>query len=126
MAPVWPPSIDSTPLADGYSEGFPNNTTRSQPDAGPAKVRLSAGMRPARFSASWLFRTYADLQVFRAWVNNRTTGLAGGVRSFEWTHPITRQALRMRFVPAGEESLFSATPVGARAWRVDAQFEVMP
>lgn len=127
MARVWPPQFDSRPLADAYTQSRGNRLKRSQqPSAGPAKVRRMAGKRPDIITATWLFDDYAELSAFVDWIEDVSSGLAGGIYAFDWTHPLSKKILRCRIVPESEDILHTVKPFkGTLAWELPLKIEVL-
>lgn len=127
MAMAWPPALPRLVLADAYSESAGSRLSRHQPASGPALVRRKAGKRSDVTTGTLLFDSYAEAQAFKAWVEDAQSGLAGGVRAFEWAHPITARQYRMRIVPESDDVLFTIRPHGQTlAWAVTLTLEVLP
>lgn len=127
MAITWPPALPRLVLADAYAESTGSRLSRHQPASGPALVRRKAGRRSDTTTGTLLFDSYAEAEAFRAWVEDAQSGLAGGIRAFEWTHPITARPLRMRIVPESDDVLFTIRPHGQTlAWEVALTLEVLP
>ena len=110
MAMAWPPDLPRLVLAGNYSESAGSRLSRSQPASGPALVRRKAGKRSDVTTGTLLFDSYA-----------------GGIRAFDWTHPITSRQFRMRIVPESDDILFTIRPYGQTlAWEVSLTLEVLP
>lgn len=125
--PVWPPSFPRIPLAAGYAEGVANNIRRTQPSAGPAKVRLKAGTAPDVTTATLLFSGYAQYRDFWSWFNDRKNGLAKGAKCFDYTHPLSGETLTIRLAAASDDNFYAAAPFqGTTHWAVSLTMEVMP
>ena len=127
MAMAWPPDLPRLVLAGNYSESAGSRLSRSQPASGPALVRRKAGKRSDVTTGTLLFDSCAEAEAFGAWVNDVESGLAGGIRAFDWTHPITSRQFRMRIVPESDDILFTIRPYGQTlAWEVSLTLEVLP
>ena len=121
------PDLPRLVLAGNYSESVGSRLSRSQPASGPALVRRKAGKRSDVTTGTLLFDSYAEAEAFGAWVNDVESGLAGGIRAFDWTHPITSRQFRMRIVPESDDILFTIRPYGQTlAWEVSLTLEVLP
>lgn len=128
MARVWPPQFSSAPLYDAYAQSRGSRLRRSQnPGAGPAKVRRMAGKRPDIVIATWLFDDYTELEAFVDWIDDVSSGLAGGLYAFDWTHPLSKEILRCRIVPESEEILHTVKPYKTTlGWELPLKLEVLP
>lgn len=90
---VWPPTLPSYVLEQGYQENLPDNNIESSVEAGAAKVR-------PRFTAKFQKITCTvqmdptQSATFRDFFN--TTLLMGSL-PFDWVHPSTRQAVTFQF-----------------------------
>ena len=121
MAMAWPPDLPRLVLAGNYSESAGSRLS------GPSLVRRKAGKRSDVTTGTLLFDSYAEAEAFGAWVNDVESGLAGGIRAFDWTHPITSRQFRMRIVPESDDILFTIRPYGQTlAWEVSLTLEVLP
>lgn len=119
--PVWPPSLPTLPLSEGYEENIPDNTLRTSMGQGPAKVRPKGAPLPTAFSAGFLLTT-EQVATFQAFVED---GLRRGALRFEWAHPRTGAAIESRIVGDGKR-LYTVSHAGGQYWNVSAQFEVLP
>lgn len=122
MPIVWPPTLPVYPLADAYSEGLPNNQLRSQPSAGPAKVRPKGSPGPRPLRASFLLTSD---QVDTLYEFAETT-LGHGTLRFQWTHPRTGATIETRMVAAGDKLVDVAPVNGGLQWTADIVLEIMP
>ena len=126
--PIWPPQFPKIPLRGDYSRGVANNIVRSQPDAGPVKLRLSAGKKPHVESVSLLFRSSALYKDFESWFLDKRSGLAGGAMCFEWKDVMTGETVVARLAPRSDEAYFSVSPFEKTldAWIVSLSLEILP
>jgi hypothetical protein len=116
---VWPPSLPQTPLAS-YSETSGAIILRTQPDAGPAKMRRR-GKRPDTLSVQFDMST-AQVETLRSFLMDT---LMGTVR-FDFTHPRTLQVVEVRVVPQQDGQLFNLSYLLPEYWQVSLQMEVLP
>lgn len=125
---VWPPHLERVVLRTGYAESVGTQLERHQPQTGPALVRRRVGKRPDVTTGTLLFDRYDDFLAFCRWFEDVESGLAGGLYVVEWTHPITKKTLKIRFVPESEERAFTGQPHGstAFAWEVPVTLEILP
>ena len=125
---TWPTSLARIVLRAGYAESIGSQLKSSQPAVGPRIVRRMAGKYPDTVSATLFFDTYDDFIAFRTWFDDVETGLAGGLYVVEWTHPITKKVMNIRFVAEDEKKFGTAQPSGnaAFAWQLPVTLEVMP
>lgn len=120
--------IERVILREGYGESTGSRLVRHQPTQGPALVRRKAGKRPDLITATLLFASYEKYLAFRDWFEDVEAGLAGGLYTVSFPHPITGAELSVRFVPESEDAAFSAAPwsEAAFAWSLTVTLEVMP
>ena len=125
---AWPSMIERVILREGYRESVGNRLMRHQPAQGPSLVRRKAGKRPDLMAATLLFSNYNAYLAFRNWFEDVEDGLAGGLYTVSMLHPISGEELSVRFVPEGEETVFSVSPHNdaAFAWSINVTLEVMP
>lgn len=114
---VWPPGLPDDVLVEGYKEGLPKVTVRTQMDAGPPKVRRrqTAAVATLSFSLDLTREQVALLTEFHG------TTLRGGSLSFEWRHPRTRAVCQMRFIDPPDPR-----PLSGRHWVAACTVEVLP
>lgn len=126
--PIWPPEFPGIPLRGDYSRGVANNIMRSAPDAGPSKIRLSAGRKPATETVSLLFRSSEQYRAFENWFHDKKSGLAGGAMCFEWKDVMTGKAVVARLAPRSDDAFFSVSPYEKTidVWTVTLTLEIMP
>lgn len=94
--PVWPVSLPTWVLLDGYQESPPATRIRTEMDSGVPKMRnrYSASVRPVTFSTLLTASQVATFDTFYV------TTLAGGTLEFEWTNPRTTATVNFRFAAA--------------------------
>lgn len=92
--PIWPESLPTAPLAEGFQETWPDTTLRSQMDIGPAKTRprSTAGIGKLNIAYHLTAAQYAALKDFYR------IDLAGGSLRFDMTHPVTGSTVTCRFL----------------------------
>jgi hypothetical protein len=92
--PAWPSSLPQTVDQFTYAENFADVVERSEMDSGPAKIRrrFTSGIQPIQATVTVTIAQAATLQTFF----DDTT--RGGSLEFQWTHPRTGAAARMRFL----------------------------
>lgn len=115
--PSWPPTLPSSPLADGLRETLPATALRTEMDQGPAKLRRRTTAGAATLSVNYLVsRAQVDgLQEFF----NET--LAGGTLPFDFTHPVSGASVSCRF---RQPPAYAA--VNAQYFRAALELEVLP
>ena len=91
--PTWPSDLPQKPIQDGYQEGLADNTIRSKPDVGYAKVRRrsTAVNDPIKMQIVCTQAQWSSVKYFY-----RTT-LAASL-PFTWTHPSDGTTANFRFV----------------------------
>ncbi|GAB5390196.1 MAG: hypothetical protein Alpg2KO_31640 [Alphaproteobacteria bacterium] len=114
----FPPDLPA-PLANGFSEGWPQTTIRTEMETGPAKLRrrFTAAPEPltVRFRLNW-----PQLALLKAWHDET---LSGGVLAFVWAHPRTGEPAQFRFTaPPGNPRAVAR----GRFWEVELQLEKLP
>lgn len=90
--PSWPATLPP-PLAEGYERQLGTNQIRSQPDAGPAKVRRR-GTASVDVVAVSLLCTAAQRDAFEAFYRET---LKDGTLAFQWADPAGGGPRRYRF-----------------------------
>lgn len=125
---AWPAMIERVILREGYSESTGSRLVRHQPAQGPALVRRKAGKRPDMMAVTLFFATYEAYTAFRRWFEDVEEGLAGGLYTVAFPHPVSGAELSVRVVPESDEAAFTAVPWGesSKAWSVGVTLEVMP
>lgn len=126
--PIWPPEFPSIPLRGNYSRGIANDIMRSAPQAGPSKIRLSAGKKPALETVSLLFRSSAQYKAFENWFHDKHSGLAGGAMCFEWKDVMTGSTVVARLAPQSDDTFFSVSLFERTVdvWTVTLTLEILP
>lgn len=117
--PVWPISLPSKPLEDGFDETLPFEGVRSSIDGLPLVQRQQsqASTRPLSLTAQM---TNAQVDIFQAFF--RST-LGFGALRFDWTHPRTGATATFRFIPKQPPV---TTPQGYDTYRVSLSLQVLP
>lgn len=115
--PVWPVTLPSSPLVEGFRETPPETVLRSTMDQGPAKLRRRTTAGTGALSMTYMLtRTQVDtlMDFF-----NET--LAGGALGFDLTHPVSGASLTCRF-----RQMPAYAPVNSEFFRASIELEVMP
>lgn len=115
--PVWPATLPQYPLQEGFKETAPNTVTRTEMDAGPAKLRRRFTAAPRPFTLN-LDLTETQAETLDAFY---LTTLEGGSLSFDWLHPRTKQTATFRFLSPPDY-----TPSGGLYWTATVNLELMP
>lgn len=115
--PVWPITLPTAPLLDGFIETTPETIIRSEMDAGPAKVRnrTTAGVR--KFSMAFILDKIQTATFDSFYLND----LSGGTNSFDFEHPRTGETLSLRLT---KPPRYNAQ--NARYFRVSLEAESLP
>lgn len=97
--PAWPSTLPDFVLREGYEEGFKDLVVRTQMSTGAAKRRrrFSDGPEPYKFPIEF---TSDELDIFKEFYEDPTTGLAGGALSFTKPHPRTGATETWAFISA--------------------------
>jgi hypothetical protein len=90
---VWPTSLPSYVLEQGYQESLPDNNLESSVDAGQAKIRPRFTAQFQKFVCT-IQMDQGQSATFRDFFNNT---LNTGSLPFDWVHPNTRAAVTFRF-----------------------------
>lgn len=119
---TWPTTLPN-PTESGYSLRPESQTIRTDMEVGPARMRRITSARNDSIALSW-FMSNSQFTTFRAWFENGTTGLAGGVGWFTGM-PLKagdgiQTTLECRFTGPYE----ATTVPGGMAWTVSATVEV--
>ena len=114
---AWPSSLPDYVLQQGHSEALANVTSRSQMDAGPAKVRRRFTAGPRTVNAIVRLTT-AQTQTLDTFYE---TTLVGGSLAFDWVLPRTQALQSFRFTSPPEYR-----PVGPGIWDATLKLEAMP
>jgi hypothetical protein len=100
-----------------FQVSFGETVLRSDMEVGPAKVRRRNTKGIDKFSAS-IDLSVAEYTTFK---NFYTTSLNGGVLSFNFDHPITREETEFRFAETP-----NVRPLGGIEFRVTMVWEEVP
>lgn len=116
---AWPASLPQTPLLQGFSEGMPDTTLRTQMDAGPGKTRkrFSAGIKLFQFE---LILTADQAATFDTFFRTDT---ADGALPFDWKNPRTDVAVSFRMVTPPPPALVS---IDKDIYRLALSLEQLP
>lgn len=115
------PSTLPAPSVNGYGIAPGDATARTEMEVGEPRVRRRTSAPPEIYSFSWRF-TDAQMDTFRTWFTNTSTGAAHGAQWFNisladgYTGLATRVA---RFVGP-----WKSTALPGLNWDVAAQLEV--
>ena len=116
---IWPSTLYSCILKDGYQETLPENVLRSEVGHGPPKVRRRSSSNVRKFTMA-LFCTDAQLVTFDAFY---TTTTKSGSLQFGMFKP------RYKHDSISGQYRFAAQPMYANfnhGWRIALQLEEMP
>ncbi len=117
MAETWPSSLQQTLNAARFTYNFGETVLRSDLDVGPAKVRRRF-TRPVDKVSAQIYLDYSDWSTFYTFFN---TTLAGGSKTFNFTHPITNTLAEFRMTGPPR-----VTPVGGIVFQIDMEWELIP
>lgn len=118
MADVdWPSALPQRLNQSGFTNTLPDNTIRSNMDVGPDKVRRRDVSAPEPIQGAIVATAaeYSDLVTFY----NTTT--ASGSVAFNWTHPITGDAVEYLFTAPP-----SITAISGTHYTITLQMEIQP
>lgn len=117
MAETWPVSLQQILNEADFSYAIGDTTIRSDMDIGPAKVRRRSTRGVDTLSCS-INLTTAQYSTFYYFYD---TSLNGGVKTFNFVHPITGATNEFRFVaPPAFRYL------GASNWAATMSWEKLP
>lgn len=91
--PQWPTSLPQYVQENGFTEQIQDQTTETQMETGPAKIRRRFTKSLRRFQVS-MQMTATQVSVFE---NFWQTTCRGGSIPFDWLHPRTRVSATLRF-----------------------------
>lgn len=117
MAEIWPATLQDKLNEAGFSHTPGKVTERSEMDIGPAKLRRRFTKPVSRYSAT----IELERDLYNDLYNFYYTTLAGGVKTFDFDHPITGVPAEFRFL---EEPTIS--PLGGTYFRVQMTWEQIP
>lgn len=115
---AWPGGLPTYLLTDGYVQAFGDGRIRSQTDTGPGKVRRRSTAMPEPIVGAMLMTT-AQIATLRTFVQ---TTIFGGTVAFDFTDPITRATISVRFA----ERLPVITHRGGDIFHVMLELEKLP
>lgn len=116
---TWPLALPSAPTT-AFSEDFGINIVRTQPDAGPAKMRRRAN-RPRIMNCTFEMSNYEITQL-ESFVNTTLQGTA----RFGFTHPRTNAVVEVRLVPQQDGQLYTISYLNYDVYIVTMQMEILP
>lgn len=116
---VWPPGLPQKPNQQ-YSETSGVNVLRTQPDAGPAKMRRRSN-RVQTMQLSFDMTT-AQVGTLEAFVEDTLRGTA----RFGFVHPRTGATVEARVVPDSDGKFFDINYYVEGYWKVAITFEILP
>lgn len=114
---TWPSGLPQKPLVDGYQETLPNQTLRTEMDAGPAKTRRRTTAAVRSINAAYILTAteLASLETFYLQT------LSGGALSFLWPRPRGTGTWRCRFKKPP-----AIAAMNGRAFRAVLELEHLP
>ena len=115
---AWPVSLPALVLRQGFEEREPDNTVRTEMEAGLDKVRARYTSGDDDFQQT-LGMTSAQIDTFKTFY--RTT-LSYGTLSFTWVHPRTQAAKTFRFLKPPPRYVNE----GGDAWLARFALEIVP
>ena len=94
MAEQWPATLQDVANREGFSMQFGEETVTTEMEVGPPKKRRRTTKRIDTFpiSIDMTFDEYSTLNTFY------DVTLAGGVKTFNFTHPLTQLESEFQFV----------------------------
>jgi len=114
MAQVWPGTLPSYVLKDGFKKTFRDNVIRTQVEGGPDKVRRRFTQRRPDYEVTmWL-----QLGQVTTLENFYFTTLSGGIDTFNFNNPITQAVGEFRMMGPPEFK-----PVGVAVIEVSMKWE---
>lgn len=116
MAILWPATLPTKPLQEGYSEQMPDMRLKSSMDKGPGKLRRKSAALPWPMDVRMLL-SGEQVEYLTTFVDDT---LQGGTLRFSFTHPRTGAEVEVRF-----NEMPKITPSGMK-WLADFKLEVLP
>ena len=113
----WPSTLPQKPLSSGYQEVPPDNTVRTEMDAGPAKVRR-------RFTANvrkMIMKFELDLSQVDTLDSFFDNTIKSGALSFDMPHPRTGNTVTARIVKPPEYK-----SIGGEYFDANIEMEILP
>lgn len=104
----------------GFSESLGLNIIRSNPDAGPAKMRRK-GTRVNTMDLSFIMTT-AQCAVLETFIEDTLLG----VKRFTFPHPRTFTNVEVRIVPGSDGEFFKLQYLAPGFWNTSLKFEILP
>jgi len=117
MAETFPASLAQKLLESGFSYDKGSTVVRSSNDTGPNKVRrrFTAPINTIAGSIELNLNDFNTLEEFY------DTTLNGGVKTFNYNHPITGVVTEFRFLTE-----YNMIPIGGEYFLVNFQWEIIP
>lgn len=114
----WPATLPQRPLAEGYTEGYEDNTIRSAPDKGASKTRPRfTRLRFTRTGVTYLL-TNAQKVIFDSFYQS----IKGGALTFNWPDPVSGATV----VVLLKSNITGPRRVTNNQWRVGLELEILP
>lgn len=116
---TWPSTLPA-PRLSGYTLTPQDQTIRTDMEVGNAKVRRRTAARVDMLDVSWVF-TETQMDAFRDWFDDSTTGISGGASWFTITLSTgtgSKAAISARF-----NGSFVASFQSTNLWTVTAKLE---
>lgn len=120
MAATWPDSLQLRLAAQGLAVEHASPLARTPDElrgAAPDKVRRRSTIEGVNVRGT-VHVGAAEYAVLMTFFNST---LAGGTLPFEWEHPVTQEAVLLRFVAPPQVS-----PAGPRLFRAALDLELIP
>lgn len=102
---IWPPSLQQNLDQSGYSEQERTNVISSSPEVGPPLTRRRDAATYVDINGS----IAVSLTEYNTLQNFFKDTLKDGALLFDWVHPITGDAVEMRFKSAPKYSALSGS-----------------
>ena len=118
--PVWPTGLPQETMLYGYSEQYPDNTLRSESDAGVSKVRPKGATPPITFTRDVRLTT-EQRGILKTFVYDT---LKSGTLRFSFTHPVDGGEIELRMLPQGD-SMYTISRYGT-TFKTSLKFEILP
>lgn len=101
---VYPPTLPDRPLTEGFTQTIGRSQViETNMDTGPAKYRRRSMCAPQPYTMSFVLDEN-QVGIFEDWYDNT---LQGGVKAFEWVHPIKRTPAYFQFTKPSERPVIS-------------------
>ena len=117
------PATLPAPNVAGYSIAPGDATVKTQMEVGPARVRRRTSAPPEIYSVSWTL-TDAEMNTFRTWFADDSTGAVHGAAWFDISIPDGFAGFATR--SARFDGPWEASATAGLNWTVAAKLEVRP